>query len=215
MRRPRSILSALVATSFLLFASIAAALGEESSKTDVELNPRREWHELANNRKEFVLSDSASMPRLLALEVERSGCRYKEEIANEPARFVTIERNRLAIVFCRAGIFGSHRVFDLSDLRKPRQMEFPILSYKGGFGTTAEPGAIAWNRDAGVFEAQFGSDMCPSPAIRHTYRLGQFRGLSFVVTRVEVAPDGCGGHGAREWKTMWEATPWPEQAVVP
>jgi hypothetical protein len=211
MRCSRSILSALVAANFLL-TSIATALGEDSSKTDVQQNPRREWHELANNRKEFEVSDPASMPRLLALEVERSGCRYKEEIANEPARFVTIDRNRLAIVYCRAGIVGSHRVFDLSDLRKPRQVEFPILSYKGGFGTTAEPGAIAWNRDAGVFEAQFGSDMCPSPAIRHTYRLDQFKGLSFVVTRVEVAPDGC---GAREWMTIWEATPWPEQAVVP
>ena len=192
--------------------SIATVLGQDGSKTDVQQNPRREWHELANNRKEFEVSDAASMPRLLTLAVERSGCDYKEEIANQPVRFITIDRNRLAIVPCRSGVYRWHRVFDLTNLGKPRQMEFPLLSYKGGFGTTAEPGAVAWRKDAGVFEAELGSDMCPSPAIRHTYRLDQFRGLNFVVTRVEVAVDGC---GAREWKTMWEATPWPEQAVVP
>jgi len=208
MCSPRSVLSALVTAGFLLCMSIGAAFGEDNPRADVQQDPRREWHELAKGQNEFEVSDAALLPTRLVLAVEQSGCRYKDEINSIPARLIRVESYRLAIVFCRSGIVGSHRVFDLTDLRRPRQMEFPILSHKNGFGTTSEPGMITWKQEAGVFEAEKRSDMLCTGEVRHTYRLGnEDMRPSFVIIRVGIKKDEC---KQDEWTTIWEGPTWSE-----
>jgi hypothetical protein len=102
-------------------------------------------------------------------------------------------------------------------LHKPKLIELPFLARKDGFGTTPRPGMIIWKRDAGVLEAETGTDYCPSSMIRHTYRPGFTEGwisgsATFVVVRVEIAKYSC--VPPSDWTTIWEAAPWPESAVV-
>jgi hypothetical protein len=202
MRTIVSNLSALFLAALLLFASVAAPLAQDRSETDPRREAYREWQSIANGRTDFDLSDPALVPSRLALAAAQSGCRYKDAIEELPVRFIRIEKRRLALVFCYFGIMRSHQLFDLSDLTKPKLLEFPHLAQPEGFGTTSRPGVIAWKQESGLFEAEQGSDLCGSPGIRHTYR---FDGYSFVVIRIEVKPDSCAQGG---WTTMWDAPRW-------
>ena len=218
MRAPRSVLSALVTAGFLLCISIAAAFGEDKPRTDVQPNPRQEWYELAKKRTEFEVSDPALLPTRLALAVEQSGCDYKGYIKELPVQFISAGDRRIALVFCRLGVGGSHQVFDFTELGKPRLVELAFIAQKEGFGTTPRPGLITWRRDAGVFEAVSVSDTCPNSETRHTYRLGSTEGYfsrvaSFVVVRVEAREKPCDRDNI-EWTTVWEAPPWPKSVVV-
>ena len=157
------------------------------------------------------------VPRRLALAAEQSGCLYKDGIKEIAVRFTSVEKRRLAIVFCRFGVTGSHQLFDLSVLQKPKLIELPFLALKDGFGTTPRPGMITWKGDVGVFEAVTGTDTCPSYQLRHTYRPGLTAGwvseaATFVVVRVEVRENRCGEFS--DWNTIWEAPQWPKSAVV-
>lgn len=215
MRFPISVLPTL--TAILLCTSIAAALGEDRSAADDRRDARLEWHGLANGRTEFEISDPALVPRQLALAAEQLGCHYKGDIKELPLHFISAENRQLALVFCRSGVSGSHQVFDFADRRRPTLVQLPFIAQNKGFGTTARPGLITWKRDAGVFEAVSGSDMCPNSELRHTYRLGSTEGwvsraASFVVVRVEVRAKPCGQDS--EWATAWEAPPWPKSVVV-
>ena len=194
MRSVASILSRFVVAGMLVFSSAAAVLGQDRTET------RREWGTLANGRTEFEVSDAALLPSTLALAAEQSGCRYKDDIKDAPVRFMRPEGRRLAIVFC-SGIIGSHQVFDVSNVLNPRLVELPFLAHPDGFGTTARPGWITWEKEAKVFQAETGSDMLSEPRARHTYRFNGSRG--FVIVRVEVQH-----HGVSEWITMWDAPRW-------
>jgi hypothetical protein len=195
-----------IALGLLLIGSIPVALAQVGS--DVQQDPRREWFELAKGRNEFEISDPALLPTRLTVAVEQSGCAYKDEINSLPARFIRIKSYRLAVVFCRSGIVGSYRAYDMTDLRRPRQMEFPTPSYPNGFHTTSEPGMITWKTDTQVFEAVKESDMGCTGRARHTYRLGDGdKGASFVITRVDIKKDEC---KESEWTTIWETPTWSE-----
>jgi hypothetical protein len=216
MRLPASILSLLL-TAIFLCTSITATSAEDGSGGDVQQDVRQRHDSISfAGRTEFEISDPALVPRQLALAAEQSGCHYKDDIKELPIHFINAENRRLALVFCRLGVGGSHHVFDFADLRRPKLLQLPITARKEGFGTTVRPGLITWKRDAGVFEAVTGSDMCPNSELRHTYRLGSTEGwgsvASFVVVRVEVRAKPCGQDG--EWTTAWEAPPWPKSVVV-
>ena len=202
--------------AMLLCASIAAAPGQDRPGAGDRQDAGMEWQSLANGRTEFDVSDPALVPRRLALAAEQSGCLYKDGIKEIAVRFTSVEKRRLAIVFCRFGVTGSHQLFDLSVLQKPKLIELPFLALKDGFGTTPRPGMITWNGDVGVFEAVTGTDTCPSYQLRHTYRPGLTAGwvseaATFVVVRVEVRENRCLQFG--DWNTIWEATQWPKSAV--
>jgi hypothetical protein len=209
MRSPVSVLSALITAVFLLCGSFPAALAQDGSGPDIQQDPRRQWHDLAKGRKDFEVSDPALLPTRLALAAEQTGCGYKDEINSEPVRFISVKRQRVAIIFCRTGIVGSHRVFDLTDLKRPRQMEFPVpLLHSNGFGTTPQPGMITWKKEAGVFESQAGSDMLCTGQARYTYRLDETGpSLRFAIIRAEIKKDEC---RQSEWTTIWEAPTWSE-----
>jgi len=217
MRFPIPILCRATLAAILLCGSIAAALGEDRSAADDLPDARSEWHSLANGRTEFDVSDPALVPRRLALAAEQSGCLYKDSIKEIAVRFTSVEKRRLAIVFCRFGVTGSHQLFDLSVLQKPKLIELPFLARKDGFGTTPRPGMITWKRDDGILEAETGTDTCPSSMLRHSYRPGFTEGwisqaATFVVVRVEVRENRCGEFSS--WNTIWEAPQWPKSAVV-
>jgi hypothetical protein len=201
MRPINSILSAFFLTGILLFGSVAAPLGQDRSETDPRREAYREWQSIADGRTDFDVSDPALVPSRLALAAAQSGCRYKDAIKDVPLRFISVEKRRIALVFC-FGMMGSHQLFDLSDLTKPKLLEFPYLAHPEGFGTTSMPGVVAWKQESGLFEAETRSDLCGSPSVRHTYRLD---GSSFVVIRIEVKPDGC---AQGEWTPIWDAVPW-------
>jgi hypothetical protein len=203
--------------AMLLGASIAAAPGQDRPGAGDRQDAGMEWQSLANGRTEFDVSDPALVPRRLALAAEQSGCLYKDGIKEIPVRFTSVEKRRLAIVFCRFGVIGSHQLFDLSVLQKPKLIELPFLAQKDGFGTTPRPGMITWKGDVGVLEAETGTDTCPSSEIRHTYRPGLTEGwtsqaATFVVIRIEVMEDRCSGQG--RWAVIWEASQWPKSVVV-
>jgi hypothetical protein len=203
MRFAVSVLSPLA--GFLLLTSLVAVVAVDSPKADVSQDPRREWFGLAQGRTEFEVSDPALVPSRLALAAEHSSCRYKEGIRRVPVRFIKLKSRRLAILLCE-GPGASHMVFDLSNLQKPRPLEFPVLAQPEGFGTTASPGGITWNKDAGIFQTQTSNDMLPTIRLRYTYRFNDTveNDSPFVVVRVEAqwipGPD--------EWTSIWGAEPW-------
>jgi len=196
MRSMLSILSRLVVAGMLVSISAAAVFGQAPT-----MALKSEWSAASNGRTEFEVSDAALLPSTLARAAEQSGCSYKDDIKNAPVRFMRPDGHRLAIVFC-SGIIGSHQVFDVSNVLRPRLLELPFLAQPEGFGTTARPGWITWEKEANVFQAETGSDMLPSPRVRHTYRYSKFN-VTFALVRVEVQHDGVG-----EWITMWDAPRW-------
>jgi hypothetical protein len=217
MRLPASIRS-LPLTAIFLCASIAATPAEDSSGGDAQQDARQKYDSISFAGGDFQISDPALVPRQLALAAEQSRCDYKVDIKELPVHFISAENRRLALVFCRSGVMGSHHVFDFADLRRPKLVQLPFIAQKEGFGTTLRPGLITWKRDAGIFEAVTGSDMCPNSELRHTYRLGSTeapvsRTASFVVVRVEAREKPC-GRNSSEWTTVWEAPPWPKSVVV-
>jgi len=213
--RFRSFILSLLLTANSLCASIAA--GEDRRGSD-EQDARRKYDNISFAGGDFQISNPALVPRQLALAAEQLSCRYKDDIKESPIQFVSAENRRVALVFCRSGVGGSHHVFDFADLRRPKLVELPFIAQRQGFGTTPRPGLMTWRRDAGVFEAVTSTDSCLSSAVRHTYRLGVTEGwvsqaASFVVVRVEARDNYCSGNTG-EWVTVWEAPPWPGSVVV-
>ena len=159
---PASILSLLLAV-ILLSASIATTTAEDRSGGDVQQDVRQTYDSISfAGRKEFEVSDPVLVPRQLALAAEQSGCRYKDDIKELPVHFISAENRRLALVFCRFGVTGSHHVFDFADLRRPKLVQLPFIAQKEGFGTTPRPGMITWKRDAGVLRPKL--ERTPAPA---------------------------------------------------
>src|SRR6478752_7402549 len=117
-----SLLLRLLVGGMLIFTSIVPALGQEATP---QLNDNREawreWWGLSKGRTEFEVSDLASLPSRLILAARHSGsgCRIEEGIADSPVKFTKIESRQLAIVFCPS-IIGTHEVFDLTDVQRPR-----------------------------------------------------------------------------------------------
>jgi hypothetical protein len=203
MRAIASIPLRLVVVGMLVFTSVPVALGQGRAEA------LREWYTLANGRTEFEVSDPALLPSRLALAAEHSGCRYKEGIEQNPISFIKLGSRRLAIVFCHAFV-GSHQVFDLSNLERPRTVEFPFLAQPGRFGTTVRPGGITWKKEVGIFQAVMGSDMLPTMRVRHTYRFEENQhSPTFVIVRVE----GQWVPGPDEWTTIWDAQRWSFPAL--
>lgn len=188
-----------------MFAPIATTRAEDRPEASLQ-DAGREWYELANKRVEFEVSDPALLPRLLVIAAEQAGCDYKTDIKSTPVRFIVVQQRRFAIVVCSGRIHSDQFVFDLTDLRRPKLIEFPVMAYEGGFGTTRSPGAVTWKKELGVFEAETSSDMGCTGRGRYTYRLSRTE-LSFALIRVEIKKDEC---RQLEWTTIWEAPTWSE-----
>ena len=207
MRSAVSFLSSLVLATILLCAQPAISLGDQLSEAQqLRRDVLEEWRRISNGRTDFEISDLALVPNQLALAAKQSGCDYKEGIKTAPVHFIRIKDQRLAILFCFA-IIGSHQVFDLSNLQEPSLVRFPFLAQPKGFGMPTRPGVISFEKETGVFMAVTGSDLLPSPSVRHTYRFAAPRG--FVVVRVEFQQDGLS-----EWTTLWDAPDWSFPATT-
>jgi hypothetical protein len=216
MHFPAFVLS--LVTVILLCVQVVAALAEDYPEAGIQKDTPRKYSNISFVEPESKISEPALVPLQLALAAEQVRCNYKDDIKELPIQLIQTDGRRIALVFCRSGVGGSHHVFDFADLRRPKLVELPFLAQKAGFGSTPRPGLLTWKRDAGVFEAVSGSDMCSSLEIRHTYRLGVTEGwvsqaASFVVVRVEARDNYCSGHSG-DWVTVWEAPPWPTSVAV-
>jgi hypothetical protein len=197
-----ALLLRLLVGGSLLFTPVVLALGEEMNpELRDRIDARSEWFNLAKGRTEFEVSDPALVPSRLILAAKHAGCKIEEGIESSPVEFTKIGGSRLAIIFCWS-IVGSHKVFDLSTLQRPRLVTFPFIKMPEGFGTTDRPGWITREKETSIFQAVTGSDMKPSWDVRHTYQFNEHWG--FVVIRVEVK--GMPGHD--EWTAIWEAPRW-------
>jgi len=186
--------------SALILTQPAAVPSQELSEAELTRREvRQEWFKVSNGQTDFEISDPASVPKFLARFAEKSRCPYEADIGRHPIRIVSLKSARLVIILCRPGLFGSDKVFDLTDLQRPKVLHFPFLATPSGFGTTDSPGGIDYQRDKDVFLAESGSDTSPA-VLRHVYRYDY---LGFTVARVELRKD----YGA-EWTTIWEAAPW-------
>ncbi|WP_407155397.1 hypothetical protein [Bradyrhizobium sp. STM 3557] len=158
---------------------------------------------------EFEVSDPHLLPRQLAQAAAQSGCHYERAIKDFPTRFIRMSNQRFALVYCEA-LFGTHKIFDLTNIRKPRVMYVPFFAINRGFGTTSGPGYVTWNKDSETLQSEIGSDVCPSSRLRHIYSLGDNAGrasdgIGFVLTHIDIQEDGCGNG---EWTTLWDAPAW-------
>jgi hypothetical protein len=167
-------------------------------------------------RTDFEVSKLSDVPRQVAQAAGREHCDIQGGIERFPLRFLVEKGRRFVLVYCQS-IVGSHLVFDLADLRRPRLVEFPFLARGTGFGVTPRPGIITWRQEAGVFEAETGTDTCPSPRLRHVYRLGSTEGfasqaISFVIVSVEAMENDCSSD--KPWSTVWESPKWPDSTIV-
>jgi hypothetical protein len=194
----------------LISAWLAPVYAEEDAASHIVRSQQREFDGIDfKGRTEFEISDPELLPRQLSQAATQSGCHYERAIKDTPTRFIRIGSHRLAPVYCEA-LFGTHKIFDLSNIRKPRVMHMPFFATDRGFGTTSGPGFVTWNKDSETFQSEIGSDVCPSPRLRHIYRLGDNAGRAsdgtgFVLTRIDVQKDGCGNG---EWTTLWDAPAW-------
>lgn len=196
-----SLLLRLLLVGMLVVSSMLAAHGEKTDPERERAEAGMEWTSLAKGRTEFEVSDAALVPSRLTSAARLAGCKIEDGIASSSVRFAKLESHRIAIVFC-SSIIGSHMVFDLSTLERPRLIRLPTIKMPEGFGTTNRPGWLTREKETSIFQAVTGSDMKPSWDVRHTY---QFNGAwDFVVIRVEVK--GMPGHD--EWTTIWEAPRW-------
>jgi hypothetical protein len=167
-------------------------------------------------RTDFQVSKPAEVPRQVARAAQREHCDFKESIEQFPIRFFVEKGRRFVLVYCQS-IVGYHLIFDLADLRRPRLVEFPFLAQNTGFGVTPRPGIITWRQEAGFFEAEAGTDACPSPRLRHVYRLGPTEGfvsqtVSFVLVSVDIMEPDC-VHD-KPWSTVWKSPKWPELGIL-
>jgi hypothetical protein len=196
-----SLLLRLLVFGMLVASTTLPAHGEKTDRERERAEAGMEWTSLAKGRTEFEVSDPALVPSRLTSAARLAGCKIEDGIASSSVRFAKLESHRLAIVFC-SSIVGSHMVFDLSTLERPRLIRLPIIKMPEGFGTTDRPGWLTREKETSIFEAETTSDMKPSWDLRHTY---QFNGSwDFVVIRVEVK----GMHGHDKWTTIWEAPGW-------
>ena len=149
-----TLLVRLLISGSLLFTSLGLAFGEEMNP---ELRERAEagleWSNLAKGRAEFEVSDPSLLPSRLILAAKQTGCRIEQGIETDPVRFTKIGGKRLAIVFCHA-IVGSHIVFDLSTLQRPRVVSFPFMKLPEGFGTTDRPGWITREKETSTADPE-------------------------------------------------------------
>jgi hypothetical protein len=198
MRPIASILLRFVVAAMLALNSASGVLAQDPAEA-----LKREWSAVSKGQPEFEVSDAALLPSTLALAAEQSGCRYKDDIKETPVRFIRPEGRRLAIVFCAGIAVGSHQVFDVRNVLKPTLVELPFLAQPDGFGTTARPGWITWEKEAKIFQAETGSDISPA-RLRHVYRVDRATG-SFVIVRVEFTPHVGITDG---WTTIWDAPKW-------
>ena len=192
------------------------AIGQSSGTGD-GVREAPQSYSIDFRRAEFVISDVAQVPAQIAQAADEARCDYKLGIKDFPLHFVRAEGRRLVLAFC-AGTSVTHQVFDLAELRRPKRVSFPFLAQNVGIGATYRPGVITWRKDAGVFEALSGTDICPHSRLRHIYRLGSTEGAvsgepSFVLIRVDVMEDACGNNDG-PWSTVWEAPKWPKSTIV-
>src|SRR3954465_9002613 len=124
MRLPASILSLLL-TAIFLCTSMAATFAEDAPGGNAQQDAPQRYDNISfAGRTEFEISDPALVPRQLALAAEQLGCHYNGDIKELPIHFISAENRQLALVFCRSGVFGSYHVFDFSDRRRPKLVEF-------------------------------------------------------------------------------------------
>lgn len=206
----------LLIAAAILCTSIGTTLGQGGSRPDAQHDAPRQYGNISFAQPETKISDPALIPVQLVRAAEYIHCNYKDDIKELPVQLIRADSRRIALVFCRLGVSGSHRVFDFTSLQRPTPVEFPFIAEKQGFALTPRPGLMTWKSDASVFEAVTGSDMCPSSELRHTYRLGASKGwisgaASFVVVRVEAREKPC-ARGSTDWTIVWEAPAWPTSA---
>lgn len=202
-----------------LSAPILSATAQDGQGTDAQRDTPRRHGAISFAGPESKISDPAKVPLQLVLAAEEASCEYKNDIKEFPIQLIRTDGRKIALVFCRLGVGGSHYVFDFADIRRPTLVELPFIAAKQGFGVTHRPGLVTWKRDTGEFEAVISSDMCSSPHVRHTYRVGMTEGAisrteSFVVVRVEAREGSC-WRNTNPWTTVWEAPSWPKSVVVP
>ena len=217
MRLP-SFIRSLLLTAIILCASIPATSAENGSGGDAQQNARPKYDSISFAKGDFQISDPALVPRQLALAAEQGALRLQSRHQRVSRPLHQRANRRLALVFCRLGVLGSHYVFDFTDSRRPKLVELPFIAQNGGFGATPRPGLMIWKRDAGVFEAVPSRTYAP---IRSSVtpigwtRPGVWSAALQVsaVVRVEVREKPC-GRNSTEWTTVWEASPWPASATV-
>jgi hypothetical protein len=201
----------------IAFGLLPHSVFGQANGTDVGRNEAQQFDSINfQGRAEFEITDPGKVPAQVARAAQEAQCNYKDGIKDFPLHFINADERRFVLVYC-AFIVGTHQVFDLSDLRRPKRV-FPFLARDIGFGATPRPGLITWSKDVGLFEALSGTDTCPSSRLRHIYRLGTTEGFSsrepsFVLVRVDVMENGC-GNGDGPWSTVWEAPTWPKATVV-
>lgn len=210
MRFLASILSLSILAATLSCAVIATAPAQENPTINLGQETLREWHELAKGRTEFEVSDPALLPKLLVVAVEQAHCNYKLDMNAAPVRFIRFERRRFAIVTCW-GFVASNLLYELSDLKRPKLIEFPVFAAEGGFTTSPSPGALTWHKETAILEAESWTDMMCTGRGRQTYRLSRAQ-PGLVLRRVEINKDDC---GKNEWTTIWEAPAWNELTRQP
>ena len=208
----------LIAT-IVLQSLLLSAAAQDNSYADTQRDSPRRYGAISFAEPETKISDPARVPLQLALAAEQARCEYKRDIEEFPIQLIRIDRRKIALVFCRLGVGGSHYIFDFADIRRPTLVELPFIAAKQGFGVTHRPGFVTWKRDTGEFEAVISSDICSGPHVRHTYRVGTTEGVtsrteSLVVVRVESREGTC-WRNTNPWTTVWEAPSWPKSVVVP
>ena len=161
----------LIVAVGLIIAVSGMVFGKERISIDELRELDQQWKIMSQGQAEFEVSDPTLVPNRLAALFTESNCRWQDRLNETPLRIVTIAKHRLGFLHCH-GIVGSDEVFDLTDLRRPKPLNFPFFARPDGFGTTTKPGSLTWKAETGVLEAFSGTDFSTADQAFATFIAG-------------------------------------------
>lgn len=175
----------------------------------------RPFSPIPKGQNEIRYTDPSQIPPQLMQAIKEAWCNPEHEMRQTPIHVFEIEKSRSRRTVALEPCFGiavrsKAFIFDRPTMqsRSPQPMAFPVIDVHGGIGMSFAPGYLTWDETNQVLHARLGSDLCPSPALRYTYRFEpqdrQDAPLSWVLLKAEIDRNGC-GNPRNQWEPFWEA----------
>lgn len=153
------------------------------------------------------IAEPANIPRPLQAALAKVHCGHADWLAQIPITiFRPTERAApVALVPCGRIVARSRAyVFDRKG-QELRPLGFVVFADPAGFAVSLTPGWLQWDAQAKTLTALQATDICPSKAIRLTYRFTEARHEEeWRLTKAERGDKACGRLEPDGWQVIWE-----------
>jgi hypothetical protein len=190
----------LAALLLVCFAATAAAQAAQKhgGSADRIVVPRGEVVRIA---------DPDRIPRPLQAALAKVHCGHADWLSQIPITIFrpTEQAAPVALVPCGRIVARSRAfVFDRNG-QEPRPLGFVVFADPAGFAVSLTPGWLQWDAQAKTLTALQATDICPSKAMRLTYRFTDARHEEeWRLTKAERSDTACGRPEPDGWQVVWE-----------